>query len=139
MIQDTFSLTRPQWKLAANLEEAGGAFAEAVAQNYKVQGTEKIAEPEELDERSPSEDEVDEDENPPPGIEEGESSSEDVEVCTRLPRLGVALINVFNSQTITKWPRDWILTLTMKRSPSLALKTSETRKQKLNSTAKWQR
>ena len=37
IVQDTFALVRPQWKLATNLDEAGRAFADAVAQNYKTQ------------------------------------------------------------------------------------------------------
>ncbi|KAI9696778.1 MAG: hypothetical protein M1836_005140 [Candelina mexicana] len=98
MIQDTLSLTRPQWKLAANLEEAGGAFAEAVAQNYRGQETEKITEQEELDERSPSEDEVDEDEIPAPGIGEGQSSSEDVELNNQ--EVGQRLDSDFDDEAI---------------------------------------
>ncbi|KAI9718618.1 MAG: hypothetical protein M1812_004069 [Candelaria pacifica] len=98
MVQDTFSLTRPQWKLAATLEEAGGAFAEAVTQNYRGQGNEKTAEPEELDERSPSEDEVDDDENAPPDIEQGQSSSEDVE--TNNEEAGQRLDSDFDDEAI---------------------------------------
>lgn len=42
-IHDVFSLTRPQWKLASNLEEAAKAFQLAVAQDQKASGAEKAA------------------------------------------------------------------------------------------------
>lgn len=80
MVQDTFGLVRPQWKVATSLAKAREAFAEAVTQNYKGQEHDKNPEPEELDDRSSSEDEVDEEGNPTHGIDEGQSSSEDVEV-----------------------------------------------------------
>ena len=38
IIQDTYALTRPQWKFAGGFEEAGRAFAEIVSQHYKAQG-----------------------------------------------------------------------------------------------------
>jgi regulator of nonsense transcripts 2 len=46
LIQDTFSLVRPQWKLAADLQEAASLFGEAVVQNYHLQDGEKSAEQE---------------------------------------------------------------------------------------------
>ncbi|OJD31971.1 nonsense-mediated mrna decay factor [Diplodia corticola] len=36
MVQDAYALTRPQWKLATTLEEAGNTFAEAVKANYQL-------------------------------------------------------------------------------------------------------
>ncbi|OTB06316.1 hypothetical protein M426DRAFT_9802 [Hypoxylon sp. CI-4A] len=47
IVQDTFSLTRPQWKLATTLEEATKAFQLAVAQDQKSAGLDKSAEPDE--------------------------------------------------------------------------------------------
>jgi regulator of nonsense transcripts 2 len=44
IVQDIFSLTRPQWKLASNLEEATKAFQLAVAQDQKTSGLDKLAE-----------------------------------------------------------------------------------------------
>ncbi|KAI5866676.1 ARM repeat-containing protein [Durotheca rogersii] len=41
IVQDTFSLTRPQWKLATTLEEATRAFQLAVAQDQKNAGLDK--------------------------------------------------------------------------------------------------
>ena len=78
MIQDTFALTRPQWKLAANFDEAGRAFADAVAQNYKSQESEKAAEPEDADDGSSS-DGGDDDELQVPEMDDVHSSSEEVE------------------------------------------------------------
>jgi regulator of nonsense transcripts 2 len=49
IVQDVFALTRPQWKLASNIEEAGKAFQLAMAQDQKTTGIEKTAEPEELE------------------------------------------------------------------------------------------
>ena len=81
IIQDTFSLLRPQWKLAADLDEATHAFATLVKQNYKVQEPEKPMEAEEPDDGVSSEDDGDEDEVPVPEMDAQSSSDEaDVEV-----------------------------------------------------------
>ena len=47
IVQDVFALTRPQWKLASNLEEAGRAFQLAMTQDQKSTGLERAPEPEE--------------------------------------------------------------------------------------------
>lgn len=79
LLQDTYSLTRPQWKIAADLEEATRLFGEAVAQNYKLQDADKNAEPEEEDlESIGSDDGLEED--VVPEAEEDQSSSEEAEV-----------------------------------------------------------
>ncbi|KAJ9143982.1 ARM repeat-containing protein [Coniochaeta hoffmannii] len=44
IVQDIFALTRPQWKLASNFEEASKAFQLAVAQDQKTSGAEKVME-----------------------------------------------------------------------------------------------
>ena len=49
IVQDVFALTRPQWKLASNIEEASKAFQLAMAQDQKTSGLDKVAEPEEAD------------------------------------------------------------------------------------------
>ncbi|KAF4446494.1 hypothetical protein F53441_9898 [Fusarium austroafricanum] len=41
LVQDTFALTRPQWKLATSLDEAVKAFQLAVAQDQKSAGVDK--------------------------------------------------------------------------------------------------
>ena len=82
IVQDTFALIRPQWKLAANLDEAGRAFAELVKQNYKSQEQEKALEAEEPDEGTSSDDEADDDELPIPEMDAQSSSDEaEAEVC----------------------------------------------------------
>ena len=82
IIQDTFALMRPQWKLAANFDEAGRAFAELVKQNYKSQEQEKALEAEEPDEGISSDDEADDDELPNPEMDAQSSSDEaEAEVC----------------------------------------------------------
>lgn len=51
VVQDTFNLLRPQWKLIlGNLQEAAGLFAEACKQNYQDNAAGKTPEPEELEE-----------------------------------------------------------------------------------------
>ncbi|KAI9736047.1 MAG: hypothetical protein M1818_006223 [Claussenomyces sp. TS43310] len=54
IVQDIFSLTRPQWKLASNIEEAGRAFQLAMTQDQKTSGLDRAAEVDEpeLDESS---------------------------------------------------------------------------------------
>jgi regulator of nonsense transcripts 2 len=56
IVQDVFALTRPQWKLASNLEEASRAFQLAMAQDQKTAGIDKAVEPEDVDSDGLSED-----------------------------------------------------------------------------------
>ncbi|EEP81517.1 conserved hypothetical protein [Uncinocarpus reesii 1704] len=77
LVNDTYALTRPQWKFATDLEEAGHLFGEAVAQNYKVQDANKTAEPEDEGESSSSEDELEDDGEG----EEDQSSSEEADAA----------------------------------------------------------
>jgi len=79
IVQDTYALTRPQWKIASSLEEAGRLFSEAVAQNYNLQDVDKAPEPEEDDAESiPSEEGLEEDAIP--DVDEVQSSTEEAEV-----------------------------------------------------------
>ena len=85
MIQDTFASTRPQLKLAANLDEAGRAFADLVKQNYRSQEPEKPLEAEDPDDGTSSDEEADEDETHIPEIDTHSSSDEaetEAEVCS---------------------------------------------------------
>jgi regulator of nonsense transcripts 2 len=59
IVQDVFALTRPQWKLASNIEEASKAFQLAVAQDQKTSGLDKTAEAEEADSEGSSDDGLD--------------------------------------------------------------------------------
>jgi regulator of nonsense transcripts 2 len=82
IVQDAYSLTRPQWKVITNLEEASQVFAEAVKQNYQPAATGKPNEAE--DEESSSDDDAerpDDEEVAVPDDEEEKSSGEDAEVC----------------------------------------------------------
>lgn len=45
IVQDVYSLTRPQWKLATSLEEASKAFQLAIAQDQKNAGVDSAADP----------------------------------------------------------------------------------------------
>ncbi|EHL02630.1 putative Regulator of nonsense transcripts 2 [Glarea lozoyensis 74030] len=56
IVQDVFALTRPQWKLASNLEEASRAFQLAMAQDQKTAGLDKTVEPDEADSDGSSDD-----------------------------------------------------------------------------------
>jgi regulator of nonsense transcripts 2 len=58
IIQDTFALVRPQWKLVTDLQEATRAFSDAVALNYRQQAQEKAADPEDDAEESPSDEDA---------------------------------------------------------------------------------
>ena len=79
IVQDTYALTRPQWKLAKDFEEAGRAFAESVTQNYKTTEAEKTTEPEAPEDDASSEDDGDDDELQVPEMEDAHSSSEEAE------------------------------------------------------------
>ena len=76
LVQDTYSVTRPQWKMATDLQEAMMLFGEAVAQNYKTQDAGRPMEPEEDDAESSSSDEGLEDDAIPEVDDEQESSDE---------------------------------------------------------------
>jgi regulator of nonsense transcripts 2 len=61
LIQDTFSLVRPQWKIVTDLAEAAKQFTEAIAVNYKQQNAEKASEAVDDADESASEDGLGED------------------------------------------------------------------------------
>ena len=79
LVNDTFSLVRPQWQLVTSLEEASQRFAEAVAQHYQAQGADKNNETEDGQAESSSDDDLDEDDARLPDLEV-HTSSEDNEV-----------------------------------------------------------
>jgi regulator of nonsense transcripts 2 len=56
IVQDTFVLTRPQWKLATNLEEAAKAFHLAIAQDQKDSGLDKLTDQDDVSVGSSSSD-----------------------------------------------------------------------------------
>jgi regulator of nonsense transcripts 2 len=75
ILQDSYALTRPHWKLSTDVSEAARLFGEAVAQNYKVQEIDKAPELDDEAESSPSDDGLEED--VVPDVDEERSSSED--------------------------------------------------------------
>lgn len=142
IIQDTFALVRPQWKLVNNLDEAGRAFADAVAQNYKTQEAAKLVEPDESDNETSSEDAVGEDELRVPDAdpEEQQSSSDDADadadVCLTMSELWCAVVSdsmyrhkpMEYTKLLVQIPR-------MKRSSSPFNRNSGTLRPTLNSIA----
>lgn len=79
LMQDTFTLVRPQWTIATDLQEAGKLFAEAVAAKYRQQGADRTADTAEDNEDSVSEDGLgDDDANAEADMRH--SSDEEVEV-----------------------------------------------------------
>ena len=80
IVQDTFSLTRPQWKLAMNLEEASRAFQLAVMQDQKNAGFEKNVEQDDASSDATSDDEGAEGDGDmilPEAEEDGESGDDE--------------------------------------------------------------
>ncbi|KJZ78097.1 hypothetical protein HIM_02734 [Hirsutella minnesotensis 3608] len=81
VVQDIFAVTRPQWKLAAGLEEATKAFQLAIAQDQKTAGVDKTLEADEAtSEISSDDDNGDADDVEPYGDGEDESASDEEEV-----------------------------------------------------------
>lgn len=80
MVQDSFALTRPQWKLVTDFEEAGQLFANLVKQNYKSQGPEKAQVAEPVENEASSSDEAEVDDVPVPEMDDGQESSDEAEV-----------------------------------------------------------
>lgn len=84
IVQDTYSLTRPQWKFAADLEEATKTFQLAIAQDQKLSGADKAAaeaaEAAEADDASSGSSDDDEDGDPdlPEGGDDDESESDEL-------------------------------------------------------------
>jgi regulator of nonsense transcripts 2 len=78
LVQDTYALVRPQWKLVTEFSEATRLFSEAVAVNYKQTPQEKAAEADEDGEDSASDEVIDEDGIP--DINDADSLSEEAEV-----------------------------------------------------------
>ena len=78
IVQDTYAVVRPQWKIASDFDEAGRLFAETVAENYKTDEPEKTVEIEEAEEYESSEDGEAED-IAGPEMDDRQSSSDEVE------------------------------------------------------------
>ena len=85
IVQDSFALTRPQWKIVTNFEEAGQAFANLVKQNYKAQNPGRPQESVPVEGEPLSSDEDDDENARVPALDDAQSSSEEAEpeVCRR--------------------------------------------------------
>ena len=81
-IQDIFALTRPQWKLASNFEEASKVFSLAVIQNQKSAGLDKSAEPDEASSGPSTDDEMGDDLPMPNADSESEDDMVEVSLAT---------------------------------------------------------
>ncbi|KAI0203984.1 MIF4G domain-containing protein [Astrocystis sublimbata] len=78
IVQDTFTSTRPQWKLATNLEEAAKALQLAIAQEQKNAGINKTVDPDDRSIHSSSDDDgmdVDDEMGDPEAESDKESES----------------------------------------------------------------
>lgn len=78
LVQDIFTLVRPQWKIVTDLDEAAKVFSEAVAAKYKQEAGGRAMEDPEDNESSASEDGLGEDDNAV-DVEVRDSSGEDGE------------------------------------------------------------
>ncbi|KAL8712048.1 MAG: hypothetical protein Q9220_003744 [cf. Caloplaca sp. 1 TL-2023] len=79
VVQDSFALTRPQWKLVTEFEAAGHAFASLVKQNYKSQEQGKVQEPAPVEDEASSSGEDDGEDAPVPDMDDAQSSSDEAE------------------------------------------------------------
>lgn len=77
IVQDTFALTRPQWKLATTLDEATKAFQLAIAQDQKNAGLDKVIDPDDAESEASSDDEGEGDDMLPEAYGEEDENSED--------------------------------------------------------------
>lgn len=83
IVQDSFALTRPQWKLITEFEEAGRMFANLVKQNYKPPEPAKSQGALPAEDEASSSDEGDGDDVPVPDMDDAQVSSDEgeAEVC----------------------------------------------------------
>jgi regulator of nonsense transcripts 2 len=118
MVQDTYSLVRPNWKLVTELAEAGKVFAEAVSANYKQDAAGRSTEQPEDIEDSASDDALGE------GDAEGEadiarSSDEEGEVGLALGETVIPANQIRPAPTKTQQRRKLKSTQTKRSRSSL--------------------
>lgn len=79
LVQDIFALTRPQWKLASNIDEATKVFQLAMIQDQKTSGLDKILEQDDQSSETSSDDEnadeplAEQDDDEDSGSEDGDA------------------------------------------------------------------
>jgi regulator of nonsense transcripts 2 len=131
IVQDAYALTRPQWKLITNLDEASQAFGEAVKQNYQTAAADKPVEQEDED-ASASDDDLDglEDEDVVMPDGDGDDSSSDSEEVCNMSLLSCRHNTDIFVRTRTTTNRPSSLCPTKKKSKLLSLvqKMSATRR-----------
>ncbi|KAL2127794.1 hypothetical protein VTI74DRAFT_10162 [Chaetomium olivicolor] len=85
LVQDIFALTRPQWKLASNIDEATKVFQLAMIQDQKTSGLDKVVEQDERTSEASSDDEnadeplVEQDDDEDLGSEDGDAEADDAD------------------------------------------------------------
>jgi hypothetical protein len=115
IVQDIFALTRPQWKLASNLEEASRAFQLAVAQDQKNSGLNKPAEVEEPEVDDSSDDDGE-------ALPEPQDSTEDEDAdVSCFPSFMAILANFSRRQHMEMRQLPHQTVTSRKRKPSLLL------------------
>lgn len=127
LVQDTYALVRPQWKLATELSDAARLFSEAVAANYKQTPQEKAAEVDEDGDETGSDEAIDED--GVPEINDADSLSEEVEVSLILESCLSKANYHFRIMQKKPWPKR-TQSPKRKRSSLLGKKSSLTPKPK---------
>lgn len=100
IIQDTFALTRSNWKLVASFEEAWQAFAELTKGHYKTQEADKNVELEAPEDDASSEEDGEDDDLPVPDVDDAHSSSDEVDIEVRDY---VAYYYQNADQTLSQW------------------------------------
>lgn len=83
IIQDTYALTRSNWKLATTFEEAWQAFAEQTKSHCKTQESDKNVEVEAQEEDPSSDEDGEDDDLPVPDIDDARSSGDEAELEVR--------------------------------------------------------
>lgn len=113
VVQDVYSLTRPQWKFAPNFDEAAKALQLAVLQDQKTAGIDRVLEADETTSGASSDDDNgDGDDIEQDGEGDDDSASDDDEAdvglsCSILEslHLSFSLLNIKSSKirTTTLW------------------------------------
>ena len=138
IIQDTFALTRSNWKLAASFEEAWQAFAELTKGHYKTQEADKNVELEAQEDDPSSEEDGEDDDLPVPDIDDARSSSDEVDIEVRdYVAYYYQMANQAISQRLTATSSLALISTRILLSPGNW--KNEIPKLRLNLTESWQR
>lgn len=122
LVQDTYSLVRPQWKIVLDLADASQLLSEAIAANYKQSEIDKVADAVEDEESASDDDLADDDGLADEGVDD--VSDDDAEVSWLCWLLSVALTQTSRSPTERLLLKSKELLPTRKRLSSLRVKSS---------------